>query len=210
MPTKTNSNIENRHIAAAELRTITDDNGLKHIVGYAALFNTLSEPLYGFRERIKPGCFRNSLAKDVKCLWNHDRNLILGRTKSGTLMLSEDEIGLKIDCIPPDTEMVRGFMASIDRGDIDQMSFAFLTKTDDWNIENGETVRTLIEVELKDVSPATFPAYTDTSVALRSLDTWKAGQTPENEGNNAESPPGVSILKKRLELKEKNTRRHTQ
>ncbi len=152
-----------------EMRVAGED-GRRMIVGYAAMFDVLSLPLWGFRERIRPGAFSKTIQEaDVRALWNHDRNFVLGRTKAGTLRLHEDDRGLGMEIFPPDTQWARDFMVSIDRGDVDQMSFSFEALQEEWAIEDGETVRTLVEVRLFDVSPVTFPAYPQTSVQLRSV-----------------------------------------
>jgi Escherichia/Staphylococcus phage prohead protease len=137
------------------------------ITGYAAVFNSLSQVLWGFREMIAPGAFADSLSDDVRALWNHDTAIVLGRTKSGTLRLHEDETGLRIEIDPP--ESAAAYLESIARGDVDQMSFGFNTLEDDWNEDDeGQVIRTLRKVKLFEVSPVTFPAYTATSVGVRS------------------------------------------
>ena len=179
--------IERRCFPVSEFRAIEDDKGLRHIVGYAAVFNKFSEEMWGFREKIAPGCFTKTIKEDdVRALWNHDSNHVLGRNKSGTLTLSEDDKGLKIDILPPDAQWARDLMTSIDRGDIDQMSFGFKTVSQLWEGEYPDEVRTLIEVKLYDVSPVTFPAYPDTEVGLRSLEEYRKKKTPPPGGEGAE------------------------
>jgi HK97 family phage prohead protease len=192
--------IERRYLPATELRT-SEDSGVRHIIGYAAVFNSLSEDLGGFREKIAPGCFGRAIKDcDVRALWNHNSDCVLGRNKSGTLALSEDAHGLKIDCTPPDAQWARDLMTSIDRGDIDQMSFGFSTITDSWGMEEGQDVRTLVDVDLYDVSPVTFPAYPDTQVAVRSKETWKKDNTePDSNGFFDKH----SIMRRRINQKEK-------
>jgi len=178
--------IERRCFPVSEFRAIEDDKGLRHIIGYAAVFNSFSEEMYGFREKIAPGCFTKTIKEDdVRALWNHDSNHVLGRNKSGTLTLSEDSKGLKIDILPPDAQWARDLMTSIDRGDIDQMSFGFAVKKQLWEGEYPDEIRTLIEVKLYDVSPVTFPAYPDTEVGLRSLEEYRKGKnTPPAGGDH--------------------------
>lgn len=161
---------EQRAFAVKELR-VARDNGSAKIVGYAAVFDVLSEELWGFREKIAPGAFSKTIREaDVRALWNHDSNYVLGRTKSGTLSLMEDEIGLAIEVEPPDAQWARDLMVSIDRSDVDQMSFGFYTIRDKWEMDDDEElIRTLQEVELFDVSPVTYPAYPQTTVQLRSI-----------------------------------------
>lgn len=167
------NSMERRFFDVAELRVAQGEGEGKPKVirGYAAVFGKLSVEMYGFREKIAKGAFASSIANgdDVRALWNHAPAYVLGRTKNSTLSLAEDETGLLVEITPPDTEMARGFLASIERGDVDQMSFGFRTLEQEWDIdENDQYVRTLTKVKLYEVSPVTFPAYTDTSVGIRS------------------------------------------
>lgn len=153
------------------------------IVGYAAVFDSLSENLGGFREKIAPGAFDAVLGDDVRCALNHDPSLLLGRSTSGTLRVSLDSIGLRYECDPPDTQVARDLMVSMERGDIDQSSFRFMVDEDSWDEdEDGRVVRTIKKFKrLIDVAPVTYPAYPDTSVAQRSLDVWRESQAPVGE-----------------------------
>ena len=182
MAKRKKENIERRNVPVSELRAITDDAGLRKITGYAAVFNSLSEDLGWFREKIEPGAFRDSIvADDIRALWNHDSNFVLGRNTSGSLSLSEDDRGLKIEINPPDSQWARDLMTSIDRGDIDKMSFGFRTISDRWETRDKEEIRTLEKVQLFDISPVTFPAYADTEVGLRSLEEHRKANTPEDD-----------------------------
>lgn len=137
------------------------------ITGYAAVFDTLSVQLWGFREKIAPGAFTSSLGDDIRALWNHDTGIVMGRSKSGTLRLAEDATGLRIENDPPTAAAHQ--LESIERGDVDQMSFGFRTLEDSWDEdEEGQLIRTLLKVKLYEVSFVTFPAYPATSVQLRS------------------------------------------
>lgn len=178
--------IERRAFPLTEVRIDRRQGEPVRLTGHAAVFNKLSEELWGFRERIKPGAFAKTLGNDVRALWNHDANHVLGRTTAKTLTLREDEVGLAVEILLPDTQTGRDLAVSIERGDVSQMSFAFRTITDRWNTENGETIRTLEEVELFDVSPVTFPAYPDTDVAVRSLERWKAQRKTEERPETVE------------------------
>ncbi len=173
--------IERRFIKASELRITGGDDKPKTIVGYAAVFNKLSEELWGFREKIAPGAFTNTLKNgdDVRALLNHDPNMVIGRNTAGTLKLEENTKGLKVAIKPADTQAGRDILVSLERGDVDGMSFGFRTITDKWETINSEEVRTLEEVELFDVSIVTYPAYTDTSVAVRSLEQAKEAARPK-------------------------------
>ena len=170
---------EHRFVQSRELRVKRNDAGQPVVEGYAAVFNSLSEDLGGFREQILPGAFATSLQSnpDVRALFNHNEDNVLGRTKSGTLDLSEDETGLYWRCTLPDTAMARDLAVSIERGDIDQCSFGFYCVDDDWAMLDDTPVRSVKAAEVFDVSAVTYPAYTATSVAMRSL--WRDGQ-PES------------------------------
>lgn len=158
-----------RRTIQTELRVAGGDGQPTRLEGYPAVFNSLSMDLGGFRERILPGAFTRTLQDaDVRALFNHDVNFVLGRTKSGTLSLQEDERGLAMVNTPPDTQLVRDMViAPVKRGDVDQMSFMFRTRKDKWLEENGWLVRELVDVDLFDVSPVTFPAYPATVVSAR-------------------------------------------
>ena len=162
-----------------ELRAGDDDQPTR-VVGYAAVFDALSEDLGGFREKIAAGAFSKTLGGDVRALFNHDESQILGRTKSGTLRLTEDNHGLLVDFTPPETAAAEHVIEAMRRGDIDQMSFGFRTRGDIWEETDGEIVRTLTEVELFDVSLVTFPAYPQTEAALRGLDAWRDEHAPDH------------------------------
>lgn len=143
----------------------------KKIVGYAAVFNSPTDIGGMFREQIKPGAFRDAIERDdVRALIDHDSTLVLGRNKAGTLRLEEDEKGLRIEIDPPDTQYARDLMVSMERGDISQMSFGFIARKQEWDDSDEPPLRTVEDVELFDVSVVTYPAYPETSAALRSLE----------------------------------------
>lgn len=166
-------NLEYREFPVEELRFSHESDKIKTLRGYAAVFGKLSEELGGFREKIAPGAFAKTLIKaDVRLLINH-KDLPLARTKSGTLLLSEDENGLRfeagLDATDPD---VQRLIPKMERGDLNQMSIGFFTISDKWEHpaeqKAGGSIRTLLEVELCDISVVTFPAYPQTSVNIRS------------------------------------------
>ena len=165
--------LERRAFSDLALR-VEEIEGVRRIVGHAAVFNVLSEDLGGFRETIAPGAFRRAIAEDdVRALVNHDPTLILGRNRAGTLVLEEDATGLAVRIAPPETNLARDLLASMARGDISQMSFGFATREDSWETVDGLAVRTLRAVRLFDVSVVTFPAYPQTDAAVRSLAAWR-------------------------------------
>ncbi len=155
-----------------ELREAEGGNGMT-FSGYAAVFNSASEPL-PFRERIAPGAFRKSMnaRNDIKMLWNHESGSILGSTRAGTLRMEEDSYGLRVTADLPETSVGRDAAYLLRRGDIDSMSFGFSVPSggDEWSADGQE--RTLNSVRLHEVSIVAFPAYAATagSTAVRSLD----------------------------------------
>lgn len=171
MPKQKANRIEYRAFPLKEIRLQDREGGLPMIAGHAAVFNVLSEVIWGsFRERVLPGAFSKTIGEaDVRALWNHDPNHIIGRNKAGTLRLAEDETGLAIEIDPPDTQTARDLTVSMKRGDVDQMSFGFDVVKDRWIETDSMPVRELVEVRLWDVSPVTFPAYPETDVAVRSI-----------------------------------------
>lgn len=170
--------IERRAFAVDRLMVENRDKVTEaRIVGHAAVFNQDTDIGGYFVERVAPGAFSRAIREDdVRALFNHNPDYVLGRNKSGTLKLSEDDVGLVVDVMPPNTQFARDLMHSIERGDISQMSFGFYVKREEWDETGPQLKRTLLEVELFDVSPVTFPAYPTTDVALRTLEAFrKAG-----------------------------------
>lgn len=160
-----------------------DDGDVTVITGYGAVFNSLSEPMWGFREIIAPGAFDDVLSDDVRALFNHDRNFVLGRNGK-TLRLSVDERGLKYEIDAPNTQLVRDMVIEpMKRGDISQSSFAFSVDEESWDEDDdGVIIRTIKKIKrLFDVSPVTYPAYTAADSTVRSLDDFK-----QNSENNHE------------------------
>jgi len=164
-----------RETRAFELRAGGDDGTVSRIEGYAAVFNTVS---YG--EMISPGAFTKTLAeqRDIRAYWSHDANgsQVLGRTTNGTLTLREDERGLWCEIHPNvETTWGRSALASVARGDVNQMSFGFAPVKESYEKIDGEDVRILKEVRLYEVSPVAEPWYPTTDAAARN----KGGEEPE-------------------------------
>ena len=172
---------ERRYCKSGELRAKKKENGGVTIEGYAILFDTLSENLGWFKERIVSTAFDGILGEtDCRCLFNHNESLILGRESAKTLRLEKRDVGIWMENDLPDTQYARDLEISINRGDITQQSFGFIVKTDSWeyNRDTNEETRVVLEVkELLDVSPVTFPAYVDTTIAKRSRDLSKKPDT---------------------------------
>lgn len=157
-------------VEGVEFRATPDGKKVK-AAGYAAVFNKRSQNLGGFVEVVAPGAFKKTLQEqDVRALFNHDPNALLGRSGSGTLTIEEDETGLAYEVTLPDTTVGRDVANLLERGDLAGSSFGFRTIEDDWGETEEEfPLRTLKAVSLRDVGPVVFPAYSDSSSALRSL-----------------------------------------
>ncbi len=163
---------------SGEVRAEQHDDQPTHIIGYGSVFNSRSEPLWGFREIIKPGAFDDVLGDDVRGLFNHDPNFILGRSSSGTLSLSVDDKGLRYDIVAPATQTILDLvLAPMQRGDINQSSFAFRVARDGehwYEDDEGIVIREISRFSrLFDVSPVTYPAYQEADSGVRSMKAWQ-------------------------------------
>lgn len=172
------------------------------ISGYAALFDTPTKIYEGYYEIIDSKAFDNVLDDDVRCVFNHDGNIILGRSKSGTLELSVDSKGLRFKC-----EMHaenRSLYLSIKRGDIDQCSFKFRVKTSQYTYNDDSTIRRIMELsQLIDVGPVTYPAYEDTEVEaeeIRSKIELKNSKQNEEDKGGDESEFDVEFELMKLDM----------
>lgn len=166
-----------RRCISGNIRAVSLGSDRPRIVGYAAKYNEPSDILGNFREVIAPGFFDGVKAFDVRAVFNHDPNFVLGRSTNGTLKLYPDSIGLRVEIEPPDTTWARDLIVNIERGDINQMSFAFTMpkdrKGEQWEKTRGadgtDWIRTLIKpARILDVSVVTYPAYPQTSAAVDS------------------------------------------
>lgn len=166
------------------------------IVGYAVPFNSqtnIGGP-HGFMEQVAPGSFTDTIANDdIRALFNHDDNIVLGRTSAGTLTLTQDDKGLRFEITPPDTTAARDLMTSIQRGDISECSFGFSALDQSWDDSGDMPLRTIRSAKLFDVSPVTRAAYSDTAVAVRSLDEWRS--------KNGAVPGRSLIIRSRLRMR---------
>lgn len=207
--------LERRFISAdikAEFRQGTGSEGDEMaLAGYAAVFNSPSEDLGGFREMIMPGAFARAIREkmDVRALVNHDPSLILGRVKNSSLQLDEDARGLKFRVVLPPTQTGRDTYELVKRGDMDACSFAFMAREQSWEDTKDEqgnalAIRKLMDVDLMDVSVVLNPAYSATSVSARSLfpegepvevhsAIEKAKKAAEARGSEAQPPEPYAI-----------------
>lgn len=150
------------------------------VAGYAAVFGSAADIGGQFREIIAPGAFRDAVSGDVRALIDHDSGRVIGRTKAGTLRLSEDDVGLAVEIDLPNTQDGRDLATLIARGDISGMSFGFVVTRQQWD-ETGDIPTRIIEaVDLREVSAVAFPAYDGTSIALRALETARREKRQHN------------------------------
>tara|TARA_Y100000593_G_scaffold95024_1_gene198482 strand:- start:6533 stop:7171 length:639 start_codon:yes stop_codon:yes gene_type:complete len=189
-------------------------DGTATISGYAAVYHREDNPgtqyelMPNYYERIQPGAFTRALNEgdDVRALFNHDASAVLGRSKSGTLRLSADKVGLKYEVDLPNTQLARDLAESVERGDISGSSFAFSVTPEGQKIErdkDGTTYRNILETRLYDVSVVTYPAYEAATSGLRSaenveeakaaLDSW------ENNRNAALNAVKVRLAEIKLD-----------
>jgi len=198
--------LERRNFLNSEIRVENAES--REVVGYASVFTdtdgnpALSENLGGFREKIDPEAFNEVLDNDVRALFNHDPNLILGRTTAGTLSLSVDERGLKYSFTAPDTTTGRDLMVSLERGDVSQSSFGFIVEEDSWDEdEEGRTIRTIKKVgRLLDVSPVTYPAYPDAEAGKRSFLNYRTEKEKQENKKQEQYQIRRDLLDKKIKL----------
>lgn len=165
------------------------------LVGYASVFDREYEVM-GFREVVRRGAFKDSISGgDVRALWNHDSSGVLGRQKSGTLKIREDEVGLRVEIDPPDTQLGRDALELVRRGDVDQMSIGFFVEEETWKkaARKGDLpLRELNKANLEEVSIVAFPASEATSIQARmsqeSRSKFEAAQWSEVEPEGAPEP----------------------
>ena len=177
---------EIRMLPIQELRV--DDTLDGKIVGHASVFDSWSETLGGifpFKEIVRKGTFTETIKlDDIRALFNHDPNYVLGRNVAGTLELEEDDIGLRVVITPPDTSWANDLIKNLRRGDISQMSIGFIVLEDTWGTQDGIDIREIKKVQLFDVSIVTHPAYTQTDVGVRAMESYKAYRSQLDNAQN--------------------------
>jgi hypothetical protein len=192
---------ENRYldVAASEIRSEQLD-GKRVIRGvvirYGSLSATMRDPKgRPFKERFRPGAFSRALATgaDIRFLVNHNRDLVLGRNKSGTLLLDDGPDALSFTAYPPATAIGEHYHQVVERRDLDGVSFRFYKIRDQWSGAGEATVRDLYEADIDDVSIVTYPAYGDT-MAIAEIDDDPSGQAersvlPESSESRGQPRP---------------------
>ncbi|KEI09300.1 hypothetical protein Z957_05200 [Clostridium sp. K25] len=176
---------EERRILPCNIEFRSLENGEEILEGYVVQFNKRSEVMQDywgdkFVEKVSPGAFTRALKENtIKALWNHQTSQVLGSTKSGTLTLFEDTVGLRFELKPSNTTWGNDAKECIRRGDVDGVSFGFDIYQDgdmwEWKEEEKLYIRTLLNINLLEISPTPFPAYSDSEVGLstRSLEQFK-------------------------------------
>jgi HK97 family phage prohead protease len=200
--------LERRMIVESVASEQREDGVGPVIQGYAALFDVSTEIGGWFTESIRQGAFARAIKEgdDCRCLFNHNPDYLLGRTKSGTLRLNEDPKGLWIENIMPDTQMGRDVMKSIERGDVTGQSFAFVITKQEWRFatEKGQLDhREIVEVQLYDVGPVVYPAYEQTSIAARgnAEEAYKLARAEWEKSKEPEAPVVITFDPSIFELK---------
>ena len=186
---KYNNTIMEKRIFNIENRFETREDGQEVVVGYGSIWNSRSENLGGFYEYISPDAISQETIdkSDVRALINHDPNLVLARSTAGNLTLSVDEKGLRYEFSIPETSYGKDLAINMKNGNINQSSFAFTVGADEWSTdEEGNDIRTITSIEkLYDVSPVTYPAYSqaesDLVVAQRALAMYKENKEIKEE-----------------------------
>jgi len=192
------------------------DDGAPVIAGYAAVFNSWSALMVNergrqFRERIAPGAFDRTLANgtDIRALWNHNADYPLGRTANGTLSIRKDGNGLRFELRPDmGTSWGASAVAAIRRGDVNAMSFAFSAAREGGDMwekpgADGVAMRTLLDADLFEVSPVTFPAYPQTSATVRSMPEFEPETGIESDGQEADEIERREAEQRALRLRAK-------
>lgn len=164
----------NKRMFTAQLKTRAEPNNDEMIVeGYFSVFDEVTKLYDGVYEKVRKGAFSKTLNNDIRALLDHDSGKVVGRNKSGTLELREDDKGLYGKIVLPNTSYAKDIYELIKRGDVNQCSFGFnILKENDSKYEDGYLFE-LEEIDLHEVSIVTFPAYPSTSISARSKDVEK-------------------------------------
>lgn len=180
-----------------------DEGGVQVIRGHAAVYFNPADPGTEYRlwedyvERVMPGAFDRAIREDdVRALYNHNPDHLLGRSTAGTLKLWSDDVGLAYEIDPPASGIGGQVKESLGRGDLTGSSFAFVITDQNYREENELFVREILGVRLFDVGPVTFPAYTSSGsgLARRSFEAWKSSCT-------APARPRIARAKRRFAIR---------
>ena len=205
-PTKP-ATYERRALSGIEVREADKASGfIGHLTGYAAMFNSDSLDMGGWTERIAPGAFKRSLAEspDILSFWSHNKDVPVGRTPD-TLRVSEDDKGLRFELDLVDTEANRSLLTNVRAKIVRGVSFGFSAVSVKWDAGDDDTndIRTLLDVDLYEVSPTVWPAYPETAIGERDhkkfLETRKGHPEARSIAFNRgepETPPTPPVTEK--------------
>lgn len=189
---------EIRDLMTNKIEIREDDNGNRTLSGYAVKWEKKSQVLgmfFKFREQVQRGAFLESLNNDdQRFLWSHDTSKVLGRKKNNTLRLREDDVGLQFELDLPNTSLGNDTYESIQRGDVDGVSFGFNVLDDEVDEPDDDMpLRTIRKAKLMEVSAVAFPAYPDSEVSARGYDPMKQ-HAEEMEEYRAEQAARIKTL----------------
>jgi len=153
------------------IRKSETDETKSVVGGYVNKFEQMSEDLGWFKEKVRKGAFVRSLKEQpVLAFWNHNSDIVLGNTENNTLKAWEDEVGLRFELELPDTTAGNDAGKLIERGDVRGVSFGFNTRKEEWDeTDKNNPIRTLVDVQLYEISPTPLPAYTQSNVSARAV-----------------------------------------
>ncbi|HEX8585053.1 MAG TPA: HK97 family phage prohead protease [Allosphingosinicella sp.] len=170
------------NVTRLEVRSAGGDAEGRTVTGYAAVFDSETDICGCWVETIAPGAFTRSLREnDVVALYSHDMGRVIGRSSAKTLRIDEDAKGLKVEIDLPDTTDGRDIAVLVERGDITGMSFGFCTRKQEWDETVEPPKRTILDVDLVEVTITAFPQYTDTEIGLRSLEGARSERRQHNK-----------------------------
>jgi hypothetical protein len=191
-----------------EVRAKQEENEPAKITGYAVKWGQRSNTMgywFKFEERFEKGAFADAIGGDVIAAWNHDWSEILGRSTSGTLLLEEDDIGLRYEITAPN--WADKYIETIQRGDVSGSSFTFVPEVEEWDETNPDlAIRTIKKAKLYEVSPVIFPAYPQSEAGVRSMeDVFEAYQRSKGENleNDKEFSKKAEFMRKKLNFQAK-------
>lgn len=172
------------------------------IAGAGIVFNketVIGGRHWGFREIIAPGAFTKSLtSEDQRSFFNHDPNLILGRRSAGTLRVSEDETGVHYEVDAPDTSYANDLAVSLERKDVTGSSFIFRTTKEEWTEPAADSdempLRRILEAELYELGPVTFPAYEDSTASVGARSKSEAIHEARTAARAAQAAPPEPVV----------------
>lgn len=191
-----------RRIINIEKFETREEDGKRFLEGYFSVFNSAYEVFPGWIEEIAPGAFSRTLreGKDVKTLWNHNSDIVLGSTQNRTSYLTEDDRGLRGSTeINENDQDARNAFARVERGDVRGCSFGFdIRGMEEWWDDDGVYHTRLTDVDLYEVSPCTFPAYAQTSITARNKENLEQAKERLKEARNKKINEWRTEMLKRL------------